>query len=148
LSVPIPYDWFFLGLRLAFVLVLYLFLWQALHIIMRDIRQAPVAPTKKRATRAKLVVIDPAESQLLEGATFGVSNKTTIGRHPDCTITIEEPFLSAIHAEFSSRDLAWYLIDRESTNGTFINGRPLRGTAYIESDDVLQFGRIKVRFTT
>lgn len=144
--IPLPYDWFFLLLRLAFVAILYLFLWQVLRIIMRDLRQAQPRPTKRRAAKAKLVVVDPAESGLPEGAVFAVNHKSTIGRHPDCSIPIDEPFLSSFHAEFSSRNHAWYLTDRGSTNGTFINGRKLVGTGYVESDDIIQFGRMSVRF--
>jgi pSer/pThr/pTyr-binding forkhead associated (FHA) protein len=58
---------------------------------------------------------------------------------------IEEPFLSAVHARFEHRDRAWYVTDLESTNGTFVNGRQVRGTVYIEADDVVQFGRIKLQ---
>lgn len=143
--IPIPFDWLFLALRLAFVAVLYLFLWQVLRIIMRDLGQSP-PPVKRRAGKAKIVVIDPAESGLAEGTVFSVANKATLGRHPDCTIVIDEPFLSSFHAEFTARNHAWYLTDRGSTNGTFINGRQLTGTAYVETDDIVQFGRMSVRF--
>lgn len=142
-EIPIPYDWFFLGLRLGFVGLLYLFLWQVLRVIMRDLNQAAQQPAKRRSSRAKLVVIDPAESNLSSGASFTISGKSTVGRRPDCTIVIEAPFVSGVHAELESRNHAWYVTDLESTNGTFVNGRQVVGTAYIESDDVVQFGRVK-----
>ncbi len=145
MEIPIPYDWFFLGLRLAFAGLLYLFLWQVLRILMRDLRQSAQQPARKRSTRAKLIVIDPAESVLEAGVSFSINSKTTIGRHPDCSIAIDEPFLSAIHARFETRDFAWYVTDLDSTNGTFVNGRQIRGTVYIETDDVVQFGRIKLQ---
>lgn len=145
-DVPIPFDWFFLALRFAFVAILYLFLWQVLRITMRDLRQASPPQTKRRATKAKIVVLDPAESGLAEGMVFSVGNKSTVGRHPECSIVIDEPFLSSFHAEFTYRNHAWYLTDRGSTNGTLINGRPLTGTAYVETDDMIQLGRMTVRF--
>src|SRR5688572_1898982 len=133
MEIPIPYDWFFLGLRLAFAGLLYLFLWQVLRVTMRDLRQTAQQPQRKRASRAKLIVVDPAESSLETGTSFSINSKTTIGRHPDCSIAIDEPFLSAIHARFEARDLAWYVTDLDSTNGTFVNGRAVKGTVYIES---------------
>jgi hypothetical protein len=145
MEIPLPYDWFFLGLRLAFAGLLYLFLWQVLRVTMRDLRQSAQQPRRKRSTRAKLIVIDPAESILEAGTSFSINSKTTIGRHPDCSIAIDEPFLSAIHARFESRDYAWYVTDLDSTNGTFVNGRAVQGTVYIETDDIVQFGRIKLQ---
>lgn len=144
MEIPISYDWFFLALRLGFVGLLYLFLWQVLRITMRDLSHAAVQqPAKRRSSRAKLIVIDPADSDLNPGSSFSIGAKTTIGRHPDCSVVIEEPSVSAVHAEIEARNHAWYLTDLDSTNGSFVNGRPVAGTAYIETDDVVQFGRIK-----
>lgn len=144
LELPIPHDWFTLGLRLGFVGLLYLFLWQVLRVTMRDLQQASVqfAP-KRRPKRAKLVVIDPADSNLNAGYAFDIGSKATIGRRPDCSVVIEDPSVSAVHAEIEARNYAWYVTDLQSTNGTFVNGRPVTGATYIETDDVVQFGRMK-----
>jgi pSer/pThr/pTyr-binding forkhead associated (FHA) protein len=144
LEIPISHDWFFLGLRLGFVGLLYLFLWQVLRVTMRDLQQASLQQIpKRRVKRAKLVVIDPADSELNAGFSFGIGAKTTIGRRPDCVVVIDDPSVSALHAEIEARNHAWYVTDLDSTNGTFVNGRPVTGTAYIETDDVVQFGRMK-----
>jgi len=145
-SNPIPYDWFFLIIRLAFVGLLYLFIWQVMRITMRDLRRSTAVTTKKRSAKAKMVIIDPAESIVNTGTSYSIGPKTSIGRHPDCSIVIDEPFLSSLHATIESRNKAWYVTDHESTNGTFVNGRMIKGTAYIEADDVVQFGRIKLQF--
>lgn len=146
LELPISFDWLFLGLRLAFVGVLYLFLWRALRIVMRDLRESPRPPARRRPTKARIVVVEPAQSGLAVGTAFAVTNRATIGRHPDCTIAIDEPFLSAVHASFEARNGAWYVTDKESTNGTFVNDRQLSGTGYVEADDVLRFGRMEFQF--
>lgn len=146
MEIPLPYDWFFFALRLAFAGLLYLFLWQVFRITMRDLTRAAQHPPKRRSNRAKLIVIDPAESAMHPGDSFTVGSKTVIGRGPDCTVVIEEPFVSAAHAEIEARNHAWYVTDLGSTNGTFVNGRRVSGTAYIERDDVVQFGRITFQF--
>lgn len=145
MEIPIAYDWFFLGLRLMFVALLYLFLWQVMRIMMRELNQTAREQPRRRKARAKFVVVDPAESVLVAGTSFTIGPNTTIGRHPDCSISIDEPFLSAKHAEIESRNHAWYVTDLDSTNGTFVNGRAVTGTVYIEPDDVVQFGRIKLQ---
>lgn len=141
-ELPISYDWLFLGLRLLFAALLYYFLWQVGRIVMRDLRAASVQQPRKRQRAAKLIVVDPAQSNVSPGTSYAIRSKATIGRHADCAIAIEEPTLSAVHARFESRASAWYVVDMDSTNGTFVNGRAVRGSVYIEADDVVQFGRM------
>jgi hypothetical protein len=143
LEIPIPQDWFYLILRLAFIGIVYLFLWQVARISLRELHQAAKEPpSRTRPKRAKLVVLDPADSQLDPGFAFGIGSKATIGRRPDCAIVIDEPSVSALHAEIEARNHAWYVTDLGSTNGTFVNGRQVSGSSYVESDDVVQFGRM------
>lgn len=133
-------------LRLAFVGILYLFLWQVLRITMRDIQQSVETQPKRQRSRAKLIVVEPADSIFAAGASITLSAKNTFGRHPDCTVVIDEPALSGVHAGIESRNGAWYVSDLGSTNGTFVNGRPVTGATYIESGDIVQFGRMQLQF--
>jgi hypothetical protein len=43
----LPFDIFILALRIAFIGLLYLFLFQVMRVIVRDLRQAP--PVSKRS---------------------------------------------------------------------------------------------------
>ena len=147
MELPFPHDWFYLGLRLGFVGLLYLFLWQVARITLREVMQsAAQTPPKPRTSRAKLVLLEPADSLLGAGASFRLTANTTIGRSPDCTIVIEDPSVSAVHARLESRNHAWYVTDLGSTNGTFVNNRRVNDSAYIEADDVVQFGRMTFQF--
>jgi pSer/pThr/pTyr-binding forkhead associated (FHA) protein len=147
LELPIPQDWTYLILRLAFVGIIYLFLWQVVRITLRDLKSAAQQePVRIRAKRAKIIVSDPASSNLSPGFAFSVGHKATVGRRTDCAIVIEEPSVSALHAQFEARNHAWYLTDLGSTNGTFVNGRQISGSVYVETDDVVQFGRMSFQF--
>ncbi len=46
----------------------------------------------------------------------------SIGRDPLCTIVLEDPKASRIHCEIRRVDSQHILVDRNSTNGTFVNG--------------------------
>jgi hypothetical protein len=64
----------------------------------------------------------------------------TIGRDENCDIWIDDEMASRHHAE-----LAWdsghvYLTDCDSLNGVLLNKRPVRGTALLASNDILQVG--------
>lgn len=49
--------------------------------------------------------------------------------------------VSAEHAEIVRSPEGWVVRDLESRNGTFVNGRRIRGPTRLESGDVLRFGR-------
>jgi pSer/pThr/pTyr-binding forkhead associated (FHA) protein len=147
LELPFPHDWFYLVLRLGFVGLLYLFLWQVARIMLRDaVQSAQQTQAKPRGTKARLVLLDPAGSMLSGGTSYRVVGNMTIGRGPDCSIVIEDPSVSAVHARLEPRNHAWYVSDLGSTNGTFVNNRRVVDSAYIEADDIVQFGRMMFQF--
>ncbi|MGH2560982.1 MAG: FHA domain-containing protein [Thermomicrobiales bacterium] len=151
MSDVISFDWFVLGLRLALVALLYLFLYQVARVTMREIVLLARRDEERPATGqtfAHLIVMDPAASELTTGETFSVASRTIVGRHVTCDVIIEEPYVSGEHAELSAVSGQWFLRDLSSTNGTFLNGERLDGYADIHPGDVVQFGRVKLEFVS
>jgi pSer/pThr/pTyr-binding forkhead associated (FHA) protein len=147
MNLSLPYDWTYLALRIAFIVLLYLFLWKVVRITAREMIEAGERGSAKRTkSEAKLIVLDPAQSVLTPGFTIPLARKTTIGRHPDCSVVIDEPFLSAFHAEFTKKGGEWSLNDLDSTNGVFKNGEAVAGATRISPGDIVQLGRIKLKF--
>ena len=144
----LDFDWFILLLRLLFVFLLYFFLYQVVRVTTRELialaGQAP-ATGGPRPT-ARLVVVDGAESDLPPGAGFALRPVTRVGRHPESTLALDEPFVSAEHAELAYDNGRWWLRDLGSTNGTFVNGTPVRVATGVRPVDIVQFGRIKLQF--
>jgi hypothetical protein len=146
--MSISTDWVLLFLRLLFVVILYFFLYQIVRLTTRELillaRDDERTPTVRRTT-SRLVVIDPAETSLPVGAGFSLMPFTVVGRHPNCTIVLDDTFVSAEHAELESTAEGWLLRDLGSTNGTFVNGHMVAGTTGVEDDDIVQFGRVKLK---
>lgn len=69
----------------------------------------------------------------------------TIGRRQDLALTLSAPAVSDTHAEIRERDGQLVLRDLDSTNGTFVNGRRLRGETVLREDDLVQFATIAFR---
>jgi pSer/pThr/pTyr-binding forkhead associated (FHA) protein len=70
----------------------------------------------------------------------------TIGRSHECTLQIDEPGLSRVHARAIPTDDGVQLEDQGSTNGTYINGkRVVRGVA--RAGDEIGFDTIRFRLT-
>jgi hypothetical protein len=144
------FDWFILGLRLAFVLLLYLFLYQVVRVSSRELvelARRPV-PSGPSLTPPRLTVVEPAESGLPAGTVIALQPLTTVGRNADCVLVLEEPFVSGNHAALTLEHDRWWLRDQGSTNGTFVNGARITGATSIQSGDIVQFGRVKLRFSS
>ncbi|MFL5760475.1 MAG: FHA domain-containing protein [Thermomicrobiales bacterium] len=150
MSDYISFDWFILLLRLAFIALLYLFLYQIVRVSMRELVALSRSPAKSRGSTkrrtASLVVIEPAESALPLGTTFSLNGQTVVGRHPDCDLIIQEPYMSSEHAELMPFDGRWQVKDLGSTNGTYLNGHSVLHPEDIQPGDVIQFGRVKLEF--
>ena len=146
MSVAVDVDWFILFLRLLFIALLYFFLYQVLRVTLRELTSlaTATAPPPVPLT-ARLVLLDPAQSELPPGTSFPLRVRTTVGRHPDSTIVLDEPFLSIDHAELTYEHGGWWLRDLASTNGTFVNAVAVRTMIAIRPGDIVQFGRITLR---
>ncbi len=48
-----------------------------------------------------------------------------IGRHPDCDIVIDDASVSRHHANITSQDGSFFVMDLGSRNGTFVNNSPI-----------------------
>ncbi len=146
----LEFDWFILLLRLLFIFLLYFFLFQVVRVTMRELialgSRTDASGPLSRATGGRLVMVDGAESGVPPGASFGLEPVTRIGRRPECTIALDEPFVSAEHAELAYDNGRWWLRDLGSTNGTYLNGVPVGVATGVRPGDVVQFGRIKLQF--
>lgn len=61
----------------------------------------------------------------------------TIGRHPDCTMSLNIDRISRLHARFEQRDGEIWLEDLGSTNGTFINHHLINESTRLAVGDVI-----------
>jgi HD-GYP domain-containing protein (c-di-GMP phosphodiesterase class II) len=68
----------------------------------------------------------------------------SVGRDPLCTIVLDDPKVSRIHCEIHRSDGQHVLIDRNSTNGTYING--VKVTKHVlAAGDVIILGSNELR---
>ena len=74
------------------------------------------------------------------------SDPVTIGRLPDNTIVIDNPVVSGRHARVFRDGHEYVIEDLRSTNGTFVNEKPIARHTLLEGDVVL-VGRHSLVFT-
>ncbi|MBM3146617.1 MAG: FHA domain-containing protein, partial [Actinobacteria bacterium] len=70
---------------------------------------------------------------------------TTIGRHPDSTLFLDDVTVSRRHAEITHESGAWMIVDQNSLNGTYVNRQRLE-RALLTDGDELQIGKYKLTF--
>ena len=129
-------------LRIAFLALLYLFLFAVVRVLMRDLRAAAREPS---AELGRLVVIASPQGEPPPGGVFALDAVTTLGRDVNNTIVVDDPFASAEHAALTFRGRTWYVEDRGSTNGTYVNGSQVDGIAPVAFGDELQVGQVRLR---
>jgi pSer/pThr/pTyr-binding forkhead associated (FHA) protein len=126
----------------------------------RDLRVAPqesfvMAPAQARAAGlapdapaapARLVVV--ASPTLERGASFEAGPvPLSIGRARDNTAALDgDDFASAHHARVEAQRDGIWLIDLDSTNGTFVNGERMNGRHRLHDGDVVRIGQTELRF--
>jgi pSer/pThr/pTyr-binding forkhead associated (FHA) protein len=146
------FDWFILVLRVAFIALIYLFLYQVGRVSVRELvtigQVSASLPQQAAATSmatGMLEMIDPAESNWQGGTRFALDYYTTVGRNAENSIAINDGFVSGNHAEISYNQGVWWLMDVGSTNGTQVNGQPVQGKVQLHAGDIVSFGRVHMR---
>ncbi|HEU5422965.1 MAG TPA: FHA domain-containing protein [Nitrolancea sp.] len=90
---------------------------------------------------------EPVPRLMVQGRAVPLTEeRVRIGRYPNNDIIIDHPTVSAYHAEVSLRpDGRHELVDRESRNGTRINGNPVR-SAILRDGDQITLGAITLHY--
>ena len=73
------------------------------------------------------------------------SDRTTIGRSPDCEIFLDDVTVSRKHAVLTQRDAQFFIEDLGSLNGTFLNRRRIESGPLADGDE-LQIGKYRLTF--
>ncbi len=128
--------------RLAFLAMLYLFLLAVVRVLLRDLRAASREPA---SSLGRLVVLASPDGEPQAGSVFPLDAVTTVGRDVNNSIVVDDAFASAEHAVLTFRGRSWYVEDRGSTNGTYVNGSPVEDVAQVGFGDEIQVGRVRFR---
>jgi pSer/pThr/pTyr-binding forkhead associated (FHA) protein len=93
-----------------------------------------------------LVVSGPSE-----GLYYPLGKRTiVVGRDESATMQIVDDRVSRKHVQFRFDEAggAYFVLDMKSSNGTFVNGRPLLSDLKLADGDEIQIGNSKLVFVT
>jgi pSer/pThr/pTyr-binding forkhead associated (FHA) protein len=129
-------------LRLAFIALIYFFLFALLRALWRDLRSGV---STAGLSLGRLVVVAAPEGQPPAGTSFALDAVNSIGRDVNNSIVIEDTFVSTDHALLTFRGRAWFVEDRGSTNGTWLNGQRVETYLPLGYGDEIQVGQVRLR---
>jgi len=154
------------ALKFGFLAVLYLFLLWVSRSALRDLARGVEPLTHGHAPSPPVVGADGPESRnggglmsnmepRLEviaalghepGTVFDLREGATLGRSDHAEIRVDDPFASSAHARIFARGDFMHVEDMGSTNGTYLNGRQLRGAERLKVADVIRIGDSEYRY--
>lgn len=99
------------------------------------------------ARPAALATLEVLAEGPLKGMRFELhAALTNIGRGAHNDIAIKDDSVSDSHAKIQRRGDGWWIVDQDSTNGTYVGGRRVTGEQRLEGAPDLRFGGIKMAF--
>ncbi|MBI2408264.1 MAG: FHA domain-containing protein [Gemmatimonadetes bacterium] len=113
--------------------------------------QAPPTPAPAAkpapAGRTPLATLEIVNEGPLKGTKFEIhSALTNVGRGAHNDVVLADESVSDSHAKIQKRDNGWYIVDQESTDGTYVGGRRVQGEQRVEGAPDVRFGGIKMTF--
>ena len=148
-------------LKFGFLAVLYLFLLWVARSALRDLSDheradielepapVPSAAGRSDGRRHSRRDVRSSVTPRLEvvaalghepGSAFSIDDSATIGRSDSADVRIDDPYASSAHARIFPRGEYMYIEDMGSTNGTYLNGRPLRQPEQLKVADRIRIG--------
>jgi pSer/pThr/pTyr-binding forkhead associated (FHA) protein len=152
-SVAVTVDEALLGLKVGFLVLLYLFVWLVVRSATRGLsagapQESIILPASEanalRAaagiTRGRVVVL--ASPALQPGTAIELSDSAArVGRGADNLIRLDaDTTVSSRHATLSKRPDGLWVEDAGSTNGTFVNGARVTSARLLQPGDVIRIG--------
>jgi FHA domain len=155
------------ALKFGFLAVLYLFLFWVARSALRDLRRGTAPGYRppgdyEDATGMHVASdgvgvdgFDPAHPPRLRvhsaaglraGSAYDLSDGALLGRGDQADIRLEDSFASSRHARLVPQGGVMVLEDLGSTNGTYLNGEPLRGPQPLHVGDQIRIGDSEFSF--
>jgi FHA domain-containing protein len=151
------------ALKFGFLAVLYLFLLWMVRSAWRDLRRNAeamsngAAPVDATGLHVAADGLEPSNggtpllrvataAGLRSGSAFDLSEGALLGRGDQADIVLEDSFASSRHARLVPHGEVMVLEDLGSTNGTYLNGEPLRGPQPLHVGDTIRIGDSEFTF--
>lgn len=109
----------------------------------------PLAQPAYEDPRPVLARLETLNAGPTKGTTFVLRTPLAhVGRGAHNDVRLVDESVSETHAKLQRREDGWYVVDMDSTNGTYVAGTRIKGERRLDGSPDLRFGGIKMRFTS
>ena len=125
--------------KFLFIFIVLYYIYIIVKLIILDIKNIDI---KDKIKKYFIIVVDSdgiSKNYLLE-------NNTSIGRALNNDIVLSGDVISKYHAEIVKSSDNYYLVDKNSSNGTFLNGEFVNKNYQLINDDIIEIGEYKIKF--
>lgn len=122
-------------LRIIFLGLVYLFVWQVARAIGTHLGIS-VRRKRKEGTRVLFVRSDSQRGQEVV-----VNDVLVMGRSVEADVVLDDPYASEFHLRLVAQESGLMLHDLGSTNGTYVNGRRVTAPTPMRKGDTIQVGK-------
>lgn len=134
-------EFILFGLRIASGVLLTLVLLAFFVVLWRDYRSAAYYADNTKREYGKLERLQRLDDLYAPtGENYPLLPITSLGRAPTNTVVIADSFASSEHASIAFRRGQWWLEDRNSRNGTLLNGERISSPVIVTDGDVISVG--------
>jgi pSer/pThr/pTyr-binding forkhead associated (FHA) protein len=94
-----------------------------------------------------LAVLEVLNEGPSKGIRYAVrTSLAQVGRGANNDVRLSDESVSEVHAKLQRRDDGWYVVDMDSTNGTYVGGSRVSGQRRLDGTPDVRFGGVKLRF--
>ncbi|MDQ2984534.1 MAG: FHA domain-containing protein [Actinomycetota bacterium] len=147
-----------LALKIAFLVLLYLFIWRIVRTASRDLRLPQesfvLAPSQTAGLVEEPPAVEAGRMVVVKSPTLSPddtwelnASAVSIGRSGQNDVTLDgDEYASASHARIEPRRDGVWLEDIGSTNGTYLNGIRVTRPRKLTPGDVVRVGETELRY--
>jgi FHA domain len=132
-------------LRIVSAILLLLLFSAFFWVVWRDYRLLSDSSGNRRSYGRLTRLQSLAGSYVVMPENFPLLPLNSFGRSPTNNVHIDDTFASGDHAIVALRNGRWWLEDRQSTNGTLLNGVPIDQPVIITDGDIISIGQTHYR---
>jgi len=113
-------------------------------VVITDIRKALAAVEDEAKQKPACLLVQGGD---LNGSLYNLpGGETTVGRNPDCTISLDFHGVSRKHFTISVLESEVIVTDLGSANGTYLNNQKLDKPTVLKKGDVIKIGAIALKY--
>ena len=127
-------------LRTLLLLFAYGFIGWVFYTIFVDLRQT--IGQKDQKSIPPIILIANIENTSYEHRY--IQPEIVIGRDPTCDLLFDQETISLRHCKLFYQNKQWWVVDINSTNGTYLNNSLVESATVLTDDDTLRLGTINI----